>query len=122
MQGSQDGAALRRLIAALPAPFRETIVLRELDDMSYLEIADVAGVPVGTVMSRLARARAMLLAAWKAQYDPPTGDHPASGAAAVVGRKAADGSMRYLYGPTESRDEARSPTVRKGRHNVAYCL
>ena len=49
---------IRRLIAALPEPFREAIVLREINDLSYREIADVVGAPVGTVMSRLARARA----------------------------------------------------------------
>jgi RNA polymerase sigma-70 factor, ECF subfamily len=62
----QDDATVRRLIDALPGPFREAIVLREINDLSYQEIAEVAGVPVGTVMSRLARARAMLRAAWNA--------------------------------------------------------
>ena len=62
----QDGATIRRLLAALPEPFRETIVLREVNDLSYQEIAEIAGVPVGTVMSRLARARAMLRSAWNA--------------------------------------------------------
>ena len=60
----QDSATIRRLVAALPQPFREAIVLREINDLSYQEIAEVAGVPVGTVMSRLARARSMLRAAW----------------------------------------------------------
>jgi len=62
----QDSATIRRLVAALPEPFRETIVLREVNDLSYQEIAEIAGVPVGTVMSRLARARAMLRSAWNA--------------------------------------------------------
>jgi RNA polymerase sigma-70 factor (ECF subfamily) len=62
----QDGATIRRLVADLPEPFRETIVLREVNDLSYQEIAEIAGVPVGTVMSRLARARAMLRSAWNA--------------------------------------------------------
>ncbi len=62
----QDSAAIRKLIAALPQPFREAIVLRELNDLSYQEIAEVAGVPMGTVMSRLARARSMLRSAWNA--------------------------------------------------------
>src|SRR5271155_2186139 len=62
----QDGATIRRLVAQLPQPFREAIVLREVNDLSYQQIADVAGVPVGTVMSRLARARAMLRTAWNA--------------------------------------------------------
>src|SRR5271155_1822883 len=60
----QDGATIRKLIADLPQQFRETIVLREVNDLSYHEIAEVSGVPLGTVMSRLARARAMLRAAW----------------------------------------------------------
>jgi RNA polymerase sigma-70 factor (ECF subfamily) len=60
----QDGDTIRRLVAALPQPFREAIVLREINDLSYHEIAEVAGVPVGTVMSRLARARSMLRSAW----------------------------------------------------------
>jgi RNA polymerase sigma factor (sigma-70 family) len=62
----QDGETIRRLVAGLPAPFREAIVLREMNDLSYGEIAEVAGVPVGTVMSRLARARSMLRSAWNA--------------------------------------------------------
>jgi RNA polymerase sigma-70 factor, ECF subfamily len=60
----QDDATIRRLVAALPQPFREAIVLREINGLSYNEIAQVAGVPVGTVMSRLARARLMLRSAW----------------------------------------------------------
>jgi RNA polymerase sigma-70 factor, ECF subfamily len=60
----RDDQTIRDLVAALPATFREVIVLREVDDLSYREIADVVGVPVGTVMSRLARARAMLREAW----------------------------------------------------------
>jgi RNA polymerase sigma factor (sigma-70 family) len=60
----QDGDTIRKLVAALPQPFREAIVLREMNDLSYHEIAEVAGVPVGTVMSRLARARTMLRSAW----------------------------------------------------------
>ncbi len=58
---------IRRLVAELPDPFREAIVLREVNDLSYREIADVVGVPVGTVMSRLARARSMLRKAWIAE-------------------------------------------------------
>src|SRR6201982_388610 len=63
----QDTATIRRLVAEVPEPFREAIVLREMNNLSYQEIAQVAGVPVGTVMSRLARARAMLWAAWTAE-------------------------------------------------------
>jgi RNA polymerase sigma factor (sigma-70 family) len=55
-----DVDRVRSAIEAIPEPFRETIVLRDLEDLSYSEIAEVTGVPVGTVMSRLSRARAML--------------------------------------------------------------
>ena len=50
----------RAAIEALPEPFRETIVLRELEELSYRDIAAICGVPIGTVMSRLARGRQML--------------------------------------------------------------
>jgi RNA polymerase sigma factor (sigma-70 family) len=71
-QDSPETAALRRLetetmqrlVDTLPDPYRETLVLRELNDLSYREIADVIGAPVGTVMSRLARARSLLRDAW----------------------------------------------------------
>jgi RNA polymerase sigma-70 factor, ECF subfamily len=52
----QDSARIWRLVAELPEPFREAIMLREVNDLSYKEIARLAGVQVGTVMSRLARA------------------------------------------------------------------
>jgi len=55
-----DMTAIRRAVAALPAEFREVVVLRELNDLSYAEISKVVGIPIGTVMSRLARARRTL--------------------------------------------------------------
>jgi RNA polymerase sigma-70 factor (ECF subfamily) len=64
MLRQHDDDKIRGLVAGLPAQFREVIVLREINDLSYQEIAQVAGVPVGTVMSRLARARTMLRSAW----------------------------------------------------------
>jgi RNA polymerase sigma-70 factor, ECF subfamily len=64
MLRQHDDDKIRELVAGLPAQFREVIVLREINDLSYQEIAQVAGVPVGTVMSRLARARTMLRSAW----------------------------------------------------------
>ena len=57
---AQDRQTVRAAIEQLPAEFREAITLRELEGMSYKEIADIAGVPIGTVMSRLARARRQL--------------------------------------------------------------
>jgi RNA polymerase sigma-70 factor (ECF subfamily) len=56
----EDAQLLRQALDELPAEFREVIVLRELEDLSYREIAQIAGIPIGTVMSRLARARERL--------------------------------------------------------------
>jgi RNA polymerase sigma-70 factor (ECF subfamily) len=61
LESRSDLRRLDRLIEALPAALRETIVLRELHELGYREIADVTGVPIGTVMSRLHRARSLLL-------------------------------------------------------------
>jgi len=61
--GTEMRPAAGRLLAALdalPAEYREVIVLRELEELSYKEIAEIAGIPIGTVMSRLARARRRL--------------------------------------------------------------
>ena len=64
-----DAQTIQGLVAALPDVFREVIVLREIEDMSYREIAEIVSTPVGTVMSRLARGRAMLREAWlKAEF------------------------------------------------------
>ncbi|HST31168.1 MAG TPA: sigma-70 family RNA polymerase sigma factor [Chthoniobacterales bacterium] len=57
---AHDRQTVRAAIEQLPPEFRETIILRELNGASYKEIADIAGVPIGTVMSRLARARHQL--------------------------------------------------------------
>jgi RNA polymerase sigma-70 factor (ECF subfamily) len=57
---AQDKLTVRAAIEQLPSEFREAITLRELEGFSYKEIADMAGVPIGTIMSRLARARHQL--------------------------------------------------------------
>jgi RNA polymerase sigma-70 factor (ECF subfamily) len=67
----RDAVTIRKLIDALAEPFRETFVLREINNLSYRDIADTVGAPVGTVMSRLARARAMLRSAWMAEEEQP---------------------------------------------------
>jgi RNA polymerase sigma-70 factor, ECF subfamily len=66
----RDASTIRRLVISLEEPFRETFVLREIQHLSYREIADIIEAPVGTVMSRLARARALLRAAWLAEEEP----------------------------------------------------
>jgi len=55
-----EGERVRRAIASLPSPLRETLVLREIEDLDYRAIAEATEAPIGTVMSRLARARAAL--------------------------------------------------------------
>jgi RNA polymerase sigma-70 factor (ECF subfamily) len=55
-----DIQMLKQSLEQLPAEFREIIVLRDLEELSYKQIAEVTDVPIGTVMSRLARARARL--------------------------------------------------------------
>jgi len=63
----RDRSEVNELVAKLPAEFREVIVLREVEDLSYREIADIVGIPIGTVMSRLSRARKLLHDAWYRQ-------------------------------------------------------
>jgi RNA polymerase sigma-70 factor, ECF subfamily len=60
MMKNADVQMLREAVQQLPVEFRETLVLREMEGLSYKEIADLANVPLGTVMSRLARARKWL--------------------------------------------------------------
>jgi RNA polymerase sigma factor (sigma-70 family) len=62
MIAKADAALLQSAIQKLPPPFRETLVLRDLEGLDYRQIAQVTGVPIGTVMSRLARARRRLTA------------------------------------------------------------
>jgi RNA polymerase sigma-70 factor (ECF subfamily) len=64
-----DADSIRRLVAALDPPFREAVVLRDIHNLSYREIAAIVATPVGTVMSRLSRARALLRAAWLAEQE-----------------------------------------------------
>jgi RNA polymerase sigma-70 factor, ECF subfamily len=64
LESRSDLRRLDQLVEMLPAPLRKTIVLRELHEFGYREIAEVTGVPIGTVMSRLHRARSLLLGAW----------------------------------------------------------
>lgn len=66
----RDATTIQRLVSTLAEPFREILVLREMLSLSYREISDIVGAPIGTVMSRLARARAMLRIAWIAEEEP----------------------------------------------------
>jgi RNA polymerase sigma-70 factor (ECF subfamily) len=63
----EDSARVTRLLAALPVELRETLVLREIEELAYKEIAQITQAPIGTVMSRLWRARRILAAAVQAE-------------------------------------------------------
>ena len=65
-----DAEAVRHAIAGLPVEFREIVILREMEGFSYKEIADLAEVPIGTVMSRLARARKLLQKSLTREFNP----------------------------------------------------
>src|SRR3984957_3318941 len=64
-----DADAVRRAIAELPVEFREIVILREMEGFSYQEIAELSEVPIGTVMSRLARARKLLQTRLAAEFN-----------------------------------------------------
>jgi len=65
LQENDTRQLVRRALEMIPPEFREVIVLRELEDLSYREIAQIADIPLGTVMSRLSRARRLMLKALK---------------------------------------------------------
>ena len=64
-----EARTLTRLMATLPEEHREVLILREIEELGYREIAAVAQIPIGTVMSRLARARAALKERWLAELE-----------------------------------------------------
>jgi len=68
---ADDARLVNRAVAALPVEYREVFVLRELEGLTYREIADVSEVPIGTVMSRLSRARSQLQRALRATDETP---------------------------------------------------
>ena len=73
-----EAQEVRRHLGSVPEPFREVLVLRELEDLSYREIAEVTATPVGTVMSRLARARKLFATAWSSSAERRCGDDTVS--------------------------------------------
>jgi RNA polymerase sigma-70 factor (ECF subfamily) len=60
-----EAEAVQSVIATLPRRLREILILREIEDLSYSQIAEVTSLPIGTVMSRLSRARRKFEAAWR---------------------------------------------------------
>jgi RNA polymerase sigma-70 factor, ECF subfamily len=70
---------VRRSLAELPPEFREVLILRELEQLSYREISNIAGIPLGTVMSRLSRARLRMQRLLTGYREPGEIDAPCSG-------------------------------------------
>jgi RNA polymerase sigma-70 factor (ECF subfamily) len=66
---SVDSQMLNRVMEQLPAEYREVLLLREVEDLSYKEIAEITRLPIGTVMSRLSRARLSLRKLWLRQQE-----------------------------------------------------
>jgi len=64
-----EAQAVRLILNAMPRPFREILVLRELEELSYHQISEITALPIGTVMSRLARARRAFGDAWRRKAD-----------------------------------------------------
>ena len=64
-----EAQTIRLVLNAMPRPFREILVLREIEELSYHQISAVTGLPIGTVMSRLARARKALGDAWRREAE-----------------------------------------------------
>jgi len=62
-----DSACVRRVLENLPPAYKEVLIMREMEEMSYREIADAVESPIGTVMSRLSRARRAFAEAWVAE-------------------------------------------------------
>ena len=67
MSRKDQAAKVRGMVDGLPPRLREVLVLKEMEDLSYRQIAEITGAPIGTVMSRLSRARALLAQTWKAR-------------------------------------------------------
>jgi len=76
LESRSDLRRLDQLIEALPAPWREVLVLRELHELGYREIAEVTELPIGTVMSRLYRARSQLLRTYDITAAAPNNTSP----------------------------------------------
>ncbi len=64
-----EAQTVRFILNAMPRPFREILVLREIEELSYHQISDITALPIGTVMSRLARARKAFGDAWRREAE-----------------------------------------------------
>jgi RNA polymerase sigma-70 factor (ECF subfamily) len=76
LSGRDVKAAVNAALEQLPQVFREVVVLKDIEELTYREIADVVGIPVGTVMSRLARGRRLLRSLLSATHADGRDEHP----------------------------------------------
>jgi RNA polymerase sigma-70 factor (ECF subfamily) len=67
--GEAQSKTVRLVLDAMPRPLREILVLRELEELSYRQISEITDLPIGTVMSRLSRARSAFGDAWRREAD-----------------------------------------------------
>jgi RNA polymerase sigma-70 factor (ECF subfamily) len=91
-----DREALIGALEALPVEYREAIVMREMEGLSYKEIAGAAGVPIGTVMSRLARARERLRLALSGKSPEPSGKPDEPSGSGESGKSGKPGRVRQI--------------------------
>ena len=113
---AEDARCVHDALARLPAEYREVLVLREMEELSYREIAAIADVPLGTVMSRLARARRRLATLLAAQRG---GAHTGAPVATVEAKPEAGDELdhvRPLLDADLDRELSPSDALRVGRH------
>jgi RNA polymerase sigma-70 factor (ECF subfamily) len=105
----EDAKLVHEALAQLPVEYREVLILRELEEMGYREIALVADVPIGTVMSRLARGRRKLAALLTASAEGQSGSGSGSGSGrAASGRASRDVPQQSHHGPADPHEGARA--------------
>lgn len=117
----EDTKRVHEALALLPVEYREVLILRELEEMGYREIAAVADVPIGTVMSRLARGRRKLAALLVEKQDAAGGGGAAGGAsagAAAGGRRGAP-SAGHLRSAVHAPPGTTAPTAPLSRSGCA---
>jgi predicted RNA polymerase sigma factor len=92
-------------LASLPVEFRTAVVLRDVCDLPYDEIAVILDVPVGTVRSRIARARSALAATWRTEADPTPESVPDQLGLGSAGNRAPSPHVRTSDGEKEERTQ-----------------
>jgi len=103
-----DGAVVRAALAAVPEDFAVPVELHDIDGLKYQEIADVLGIPIGTVMSRISRGRRLLAGAVTVHRRAWLHDRPASAAAASAAAASGERAVGRRRAATDDRGGLRS--------------